>query len=133
MKGLLKKLFKGQTGFQLKNRTERAKKRKAELDHLIEGYFTDDRVKEYETLDEMLTAFRNGELKPADVNMLRVHDDDWKRKSSHGGTQSWYVLVSPDGMSEFVVWHMMGSNGAQGYKSWNLRDNVFEEAMAPFF
>jgi hypothetical protein len=117
----------------LKNRTERAKKRKAELDHLIEGYFTDDRAREYETLDDMLDAFRDGTLKPADVNMLRVHSDDWARKAKHGGTQSWYVLVSPEGISEFVVWHMVGPKGAQGYKSWSLRDSVFEEAMAPFF
>jgi hypothetical protein len=132
--GLLKKLKLGVTKTQIKARTERAKKRKVELDRLMEEYFTgmnSDRMKEYETLEELLAAFRSGVLVPADPNPLRVYLHDWRRKAGHGGTQSWYALIGETGVTEFVVWHMVGKNQCQGYKAWSLRDTTFEEALGP--
>lgn len=105
----------------------------AELDRLIENFFTADRIREFETLDDMLAEFRGNEtLYPQNVNMVYVHEADWRRKAAHGGTQSWYALINEMGVSVFVVCHMVGRNGAQGYKAWSLNDGDFEQAMANY-
>jgi hypothetical protein len=135
MPGLLKKLKMGATKRQIKARTKRALKRRDELNLLLEEHYTgmnNDRCKEFESLDDMLAAFRSGALVPADPNPPRVYLHDWRRKAGHGGAQTWYALLSPTMVTEFVLWQMEGSNNTKGYKAWSLRDTTFEEALDPF-
>jgi hypothetical protein len=133
MPEFFKKLMSGHTKGQIKNRNKRFQKRKAKIEELLGAAAIQ---LEYNTLDEMLQALI-GQTEPhlPDVTLIRSYILDWRRKESHGGTQSWYILCSGSNVVRTVVWtttSMLNGNMIQGGKIYDMTKNtveVVEEAL----
>jgi hypothetical protein len=127
MPDFFKKLMSGHTKGQIKNRNKRFQKRKARIEELLGAAAIQ---LEYNSLDEMLQALL-GQTEPhlPDLSLVRTYILDWRRKESHGGTQSWYILCNGSNVVETVVWTMtsnLNGNMIQGGKIYNMTQNTVE-------
>jgi hypothetical protein len=135
MPDFFKNLMSGHTKGQIKKRDKRFKKRKARIEELLGGAPVQ---LEYDSLDEMLEALlRQTEPHLLDLSLVRTYILDWRRKESHGGTQSWYVLCDLGNVVEKVVWTMTNSvNGVrtEGGKIYDMAKNTLDlvdEILSP--